>query len=82
MSWNTLLSDECISFNNLQDAANLGLFLVLYPPLPVSTKQITKQDFQDYILVPDSVTNYPPFANKAQNQLLVKKLLITAFFVN
>ena len=72
MSWNTLLSDECISFNNLQDAANLGLFLVLYPPLPVSTKQITKQDFQDYILVPDSVTNYPPFANKAQNQLLVK----------
>ena len=72
MSWNTLLSNECISFNNLQDAANLGLFLVLYPPLPVSTKQITKQDFQDYILVPDSVTNYPPFANKAQNQLLVK----------
>jgi photosystem II stability/assembly factor-like uncharacterized protein len=72
MSWNTLLPNQCISFNNLQDAANLGLFLVLYPPLPVSNEQITKQDFEDYILVPDSVTNYPPFANKAQNQLLVK----------
>lgn len=72
MSWNTLLPNQCISFNNLQDAANLGLFLVLYPPLPVSTEQITKQNFQDYILVPDSVTNYPAFANKAQNQLLVK----------
>jgi hypothetical protein len=72
MSWSGLADNQCISFNNLQDGANLGLFLVLYPPLPVSTKQITKQDFQDYILVPDSVTNYPPFASKAQNQLLVK----------
>jgi photosystem II stability/assembly factor-like uncharacterized protein len=72
MSWNTLLPNQCISFNNLQDAANLGLFLVLYPPLPVSNEQITKQDFEDYIFVPDNISNYPAFANKTQNQLLVK----------
>lgn len=71
MSWNTLLPNQCISFNNLQDACNTGLFFYTQP-IPVSTQQITKQDFEDYILVPDSVTNYPPFANKPQNQLVVK----------
>jgi hypothetical protein len=72
MSWSGLADNQCISFNNLQDGANLGLFLVLYPPLPVSNEQITKQDFEDYILVPDSVANYPAFVNKTQNQLVVK----------
>ena len=71
MGWNTLLPNQCISFNNLQDGCNLGLFLYTQP-IPVSTQQITKQDFEDYILVPASVTNYPPFANKPQNQLVVK----------
>ena len=71
MSWNTLLPNQCISFNNLQDAVN-QLFFLSTQPIPVSTEQITKQNFQDYILVPDSVTNYPAFASKAQNQLIVK----------
>jgi len=71
MSWNTLLPNQCISFNNLQDACNTGLFF-FSQPIPVSTEQITKQDFEDYIVVPSSVTNYPPFANKSQNQLIVK----------
>ena len=71
MSWNTLLSNQCISFNNLQDACNTGLFFYSQP-IPVSTQQITKQDFEDYILVPASVSNYPPFVNKSQNQLVVK----------
>ena len=71
MGWNTLLPNQCISFNNLQDGCNLGLFFYTQP-IPVSTQQITKQDFEDYILVPASVTNYPPFANKPQNQLVVK----------
>ena len=71
MSWNTLLPNQCISFNNLQDACNTGLFFSSQP-IPVSTEQITKQDFEDYILVPGSVTNYPPYVNKSQNQLIVK----------
>ena len=71
MSWNTLLPNQCISFNNLQDACN-QLFFLSTQPIPVSTEQITKQDFEDYILVPDSVANYPAFVNKTQNQLVVK----------
>lgn len=72
MSWNTLLPNQCISFNNLQDACNIGLFL-FSQPIPVSTEQITKQNFEDYILVPTSVSQYPPFVNKSQNQLVVKE---------
>ena len=71
MSWNTLLPNQCISFNNLQDACNTGLFF-FSQPIPVSNEQITKQDFEDYIVVPSSVSEYPPFANKSQNQLIVK----------
>ena len=71
MSWNTLLPNQCISFNNLQDACNLGLFFYSQP-IPVSNEQITKQDFEDYIIVPTSVSQYPPFVNKSQNQLVVK----------
>jgi hypothetical protein len=71
MSWNILLPNQCISFNNLQDAVN-QFFFFSSQPIPVSTEQITKQDFEDYIVVPASVTNYPPFANKSQNQLIVK----------
>ena len=71
MGWNTLLPNQCISFNNLQDACNQFFFLSTQP-IPVSTEQITKQDFEDYILVPDSVANYPAFVNKTQNQLVVK----------
>ena len=71
MSWNTLLPNQGISFNNLQDACNTGLF-ISSQPIPVSNEQITKQNFEDYILVPSSVTNYPPFVNKPQNQLVVK----------
>lgn len=71
MSWNSLANNQCISFNNLQDACNQLLFFSTQA-IPVSEQQITKQNFQDYILVPDSVSNYPAFANKAQNQLVVK----------
>jgi len=71
MGWNTLLPNQCISFNNLQDACNLGLFFYSQP-IPVTTEQVTKQNFEDYILVPASVSNYPPFVNKTQNQLIVK----------
>ena len=71
MSWNTLLPNQCISFNNLQDACNQLLFFNSQS-IPVSTEQITKQDFEDYILVPTSVSQYPPYVNKTQNQLIVK----------
>lgn len=71
MSWNSLVYNQCISFNNLQDACNLGLFFNTQP-IPVSNKEITKQNFQDYILVPPSVSQYPPYVKKVQNQLITE----------
>ena len=80
MSFASIANNQCVSCNNLQDATvNPPFYLVAYPPnpIPVSTKQITKQEFEDYILGPLSISYptiaaYPPFANKTTNQLIVK----------
>jgi hypothetical protein len=80
MSFASIADNQCVSCNNLQDATvNPPFYLVAYPsnPIPTSTKQITKQEFEDYILGPLSITyptiaQYPPFANKTTNQLVVK----------
>jgi hypothetical protein len=80
MSFASIANNQCVSCNNLQDATvNPPFYLVAFPsnPIPVSTKQITKQEFEDYILGPLSISYptiaaYPPFANKTTNQLVVK----------
>jgi photosystem II stability/assembly factor-like uncharacterized protein len=73
MGWNTLLNNQCISFNNLQDGCNQLLF-INSQPIPVSTEQITKQNFLDYIYTASipAVLQYPPFVNKTSNQLIVR----------
>lgn len=80
MSFASIANNQCVSCNNLQDAiTNPPFYTPAFPsnPVPVSTKQITKQEFEDYILGPLSISYptiaaYPPFANKSQNQLVVK----------
>jgi len=73
MSFNTLLPNQCVSFNNLQDACNQYLFIAAQS-IPVSTEQITKQDFESLVLVTGSAfSQYPPYVNTAQNQLVVKE---------
>jgi hypothetical protein len=80
MSFASIANNQCVSCNNLQDAiTNPPFYFPAYPanPVPVSTKQITKQEFEDYILAPLSISYptiaaYPPFANKPPNQLVVK----------
>jgi hypothetical protein len=72
MSFNTLLPNQCVSFNNLQDAVNQNLFIALQS-IPVSTEQITKQNFEDYVLNFGAVEQYPPYVNTPQNQLVVKE---------
>lgn len=80
MSFASIANNQCVSCNNLQDATvNPPFYLLAYPPnpIPVSTKQITKQEFEDYILGPlyisyPVIAAYPPFANKTTNQLVVK----------
>jgi hypothetical protein len=71
MSWAGLANNQCISFNNLQNAVTTGVF-VLKNTIPVSTEQITKADADFYVFID---TSYPSYAAKASNQLVVKENL-------
>lgn len=69
MSWSGLADNQCISFNNLQDAVDNGIFTPI-AGIPASDFQITKSDAASEIVIPNP--NYPSYAAKADNQLLVK----------
>lgn len=71
MSWAGIANNQCISFNNLQDAVTTGVF-ALKNSIPVSTEQITKADADYYVYID---TAYGPYASKASNQLVVKSNL-------
>jgi hypothetical protein len=71
MSWAGIASNQCISFNNLQDAVTTGVF-ALKNTIPVSTEQITKSDADFYVFID---TAFGPYASKASNQLVVKSNL-------
>lgn len=72
MSWAALANNQCISLNNLQNAVNTGVF-TLKNAIPSSSKQITKADAFFYVNIDAA---YPPYANKASNQLVVKSDLV------
>jgi hypothetical protein len=71
MSWSSLASNQCVSFNNLQDAVTTSVF-ALKNTIPVSLEQITKADADFYVFID---TAYPSYAAKASNQLVVKENL-------
>jgi|688.fasta_scaffold00517_48 hypothetical protein len=69
MPWSTLANNQTISFANLQNAINTGVFQQK-AAIPVeSSEQITKADANTYVNIN---TGYAPYANKASNQLVVK----------
>jgi hypothetical protein len=68
MSWISLASNQTVSFNNLQNAVNNGVFTAK-TAIPVSNEQITKADANTYVNIN---TSYGPYAAKASNQLVVK----------
>lgn len=70
MSWAALASNQCVSCNNLQNAVDTSVF-VLKNAIPVSTKQITKAEAENYVYI-----NAIP--SKASNQLVVKSNLTAA----
>lgn len=72
MSWAGLANNQTVSFNNLQNAVNTGVFPSV-TPIPVSTEQITKADASSHVWL---TTNYGPFAAKASNQLVVKSDMV------
>lgn len=73
MSWAGIADNQIVSFNNLQDAVNNGYFTAL-ATIPASNEEITKTDASTYV---DCWTGYPLFANKASNQLIAKRDLVT-----
>ena len=68
MSWISLASNQTVSFNNLQNAVNNGVFTAK-TAIPVSNEQITKADANTYVNIN---TSFGPYAAKASNQLVVK----------
>ena len=68
MSWSQITSNQEVTFNNLQDAVNTGVFTAK-ASIPASQKLINKTEANTYVYIN---TNYPPYLAKASNQLVVK----------
>lgn len=69
MSWASLATNQAISYANLQDAVNTGVFTLISSISPTS-----QQSTKDYVSthVSGFNPNYPPYASKSSNQLVVK----------
>lgn len=74
MPWVDLANNEAISFNNLWDAVNTGVF-IQKATIPTSNECITKTDANDYVYIN---TSYSSYASKASNQLVLKQDLQNA----
>jgi len=68
MPWNDLASNQTVSFTNLKNAVDNGVFLAKQT-VPTSNEQVTKSDADSYVWLN---TLYPAFSGKANNQLVVK----------
>jgi hypothetical protein len=73
MSWSSLANNQTISFTNLKDAVDTGVLSQKFP-IPISNQQINKAIANAYVNID---TSYPPYAAKANNQLVVKSDLIS-----
>jgi len=71
MGWYTIANNQTVSFSNLQDAVNQGVF-VPKASITSTNEQITKGDADAKVYLD---TAYAPFANKAENQLVVRSNL-------
>ena len=74
MSWAGIANNQTVTFNNLQDAVNTGVFTAK-AAIPVSQKCITKTDANDYVNINTSKDTY---AAKAPNQLVYKADLVAS----
>jgi len=73
MSWAGLATNQTVSFNNLQNAVDTGVFTAK-TTIPVSNEQITKADANTYVNIN---TSFAPYAAKSSNQLVTKFDLIS-----
>jgi len=68
MSWASIANNQTVSFENLQNAVDNGVF-TQKTGIPDSNEQITKADADTYVNIN---TSYSPYAAKSSNQLVVK----------
>lgn len=69
MSFSALADNQCVSYNNLQSGVNQGYFDAK-TTIPATNRESTKAAAYTYV---DIDPNYPPFASKLDNQLIVKR---------
>ncbi len=79
MSWASLSSNQGVTYNNLQDAVDNGIF-ILNSSLPSSDRLITKSVASSYIT--NLNLSISSFADKSSNQIVTKADLVTASIVN
>jgi hypothetical protein len=65
MSWASIASNQCISWDNLKDAVATGVFMGAEAAVPPGSKQITRAEAEQYAVI-------NPITSKASNQLPVK----------
>jgi hypothetical protein len=68
MSYSSLLSNQTISFTNLQSGVSEGYFTAK-TTIPINLKQITKTEANTYVNIN---TSLPSYAAKAPNELVTK----------
>lgn len=68
MSWAGIASNQTVSFANLQDAVATGVFMAAEASVPPGSKQITKAEAQQYVVI-------NTISGKSNNQLVVKSNL-------
>lgn len=71
MPWSSLANNQTVSFTNLKDAVDTGVFIAK-TTVPTSNEQVTKSDVDTYVW---ANTLYPAYSGKANNQLVVKSNL-------
>lgn len=75
MPWSSLVSNQTVTFTNLQDAVTSGVF-TLKSTITSTNECITKTDANTFVNID---TAYSPYANKTSGQLVVKSDLRPAF---
>lgn len=65
MPWSSLASNQTISWDNLKDAVDTGVFMGAQAAVPPGSKQVTRTEAEQYAVI-NAVTS------KSSNQLVVK----------
>ena len=68
MSWAGIANNQCISWDNLKNAVDTGVFLGAEAAVPPGSKQITRAEAEQYAVI-------NPVTSKTNNQLVVKSNL-------